>query len=202
MPVQALRETCEPPVAAGRARGSLLRSPQGTFERFFFRQSILILGFERFFFRQSISGGGFHGWWKVDMVGALGALVLSQGSPAQALIIAAGTGNTTAPANGAPWNNIGALNDGGCVYLGNGWVLTAGHVYNDDPGQDPVFGTTSYLPDGTSYTIHVPNNPSVNADLVMFHLAVYAELPAVTVASTAGVQLDAGHGDRPGDWIP
>ena len=38
----------------------------------------------------------------------------------------------TAPANGAPWANLLLINNNSSsVYLGNGWVLTAEHLFDD-----------------------------------------------------------------------
>lgn len=40
-----------------------------------------------------------------------------------------GTQNQDAPAGSTYWNNLGTMGGGSGVYLGNGWVLTAGHVH-------------------------------------------------------------------------
>ena len=135
-------------------------------------------------------------WWTLWM-----GLVLAQGGPSFGLVITGGdgAGNTAAPSNDPGWANVGSYNDGGCAYLGNGWVLTAGHVYNDNPAGDPVFGTTPYAPDGAFYRIQNPADPSYAADLVMFHLAtIPAGLPALTVSSSQpamGSQITAiGYG--------
>ena len=116
------------------------------------------------------------------------ALVFTQGSSSFGLVVAGGdaNGNTAAPGNDPGWANVGSYNDGGCVYIGNGWVLTAGHVYSDNPSGDPVFGTTAYTPDGTHYTIQDPANTSYNADLAMFHLTtIPADLPALALTMSS-----------------
>ncbi len=125
------------------------------------------------------------GKWKWLVLSA--ALVFAQGSPSWAVVIAGGdgTGNTSDPGTGVQWANVGALNDGGCEYLGNGWVLTAGHVENDVPGADPIFGSTAYTPDGTYYTLQDPSNTSVNADLVMLHLTTYPPIAALPPISSS-----------------
>ena len=125
------------------------------------------------------------GKWTWLALGA--AFILAQGSPSFGLVIAGGdgSGNTSAPSTDPGWANVGAYNDGGCVYIGNGWVLTAGHVYNDNSNGDPVFGTTPYTPDGTVYKIQDPNIAGDLADLTMFHLTtIPAGLPALTISSS------------------
>jgi hypothetical protein len=96
----------------------------------------------------------------------------------------------SAPANTTGWNYVGLLTvpDGylSGVYLGDGWVLTAGHG-----------GTTldSYTLDGTTYTpvassVHTlttfNDGTGGQADLLMFQLSTIpstVSLPALTLAS-------------------
>ena len=115
------------------------------------------------------------------------ALVLTQGSSLLAVVIAGGdgTGNTTDPGTGVQWDNVGSLNDGGCEYLGNGWLLTAGHVWTDDTSGVANFGGVLYYPDGTTYTLQSGNSMYPNTDLVMVHLATYPALAALPLISSS-----------------
>ena len=107
---------------------------------------------------------------------------LAIGSSASALVVSGGTGNTTAPADLPGWADVGNLNGSTCVYLGDGWVLTAGHV---GPG-NPVFGGIDYTWNGVTRQIHDPASPSTNADLIMFQLTTDpVSLPALTIGSAA-----------------
>ena len=78
----------------------------------------------------------------------VGWLAVGIASSCPALIIN-GAANATAPTSDPGWSNVGTLGGASCVYLGNGWVLTAGHVgegtvnlngtaYNADPNITPV----------------------------------------------------------------
>src|SRR5690242_10245099 len=48
--------------------------------------------------------------------------------PTHAIVDASSQSNTSAPPDGAPWANVGQINWPSGIYLGAGWVLTAGHV--------------------------------------------------------------------------
>lgn len=97
----------------------------------------------------------------------VGWLAVGIASSCPALIIN-GAANATAPTSDPGWSNVGTLGGASCVYLGNGWVLTAGHVgegtvnlngtaYNADPNITPVGFSSS--PGSTT-----------SADLEMFRL--------------------------------
>jgi hypothetical protein len=57
-------------------------------------------------------------------------LVLCVTPASRAVLISSddGTGNTTAPASDPGWSNVGDRGGLSAVYVGNGWVLSAGHV--------------------------------------------------------------------------
>ena len=104
--------------------------------------------------------------------------------PAHALVVDnTRTLNETAPANGAPWNNVGSGNGASAVYLRNGWVISARHVFG---------GTTSPVVtfDGVSYsggTIFVLDNADTNpSDVVMFNIGA---TPAGTTAINVSTVL-------------
>jgi len=79
------------------------------------------------------------------------------------------------------WDYVGQLNDGGGVYLGNNWVLTAGHV-----------GGGTFTLDGVAYQM-VPNSAvSISstlgtADLTLFQLASGPDLPPLIIANSPPV---------------
>ncbi len=113
-------------------------------------------------------------------------------STARGVLIATGdgSGNTTAPADDPGFANVGILASGSAIYLGDGWVLTAAHVY-DNPSGTP---TQTWF-NGSDYA-NVPNsgvqlaNPagvglSPYSDLEMYRLATSPPLPSLAINSTA-----------------
>jgi hypothetical protein len=82
------------------------------------------------------------------------------------------------------WDYVGRAQDAGGVYLGNGWVITAGHVGEGD----------LYL-DGTTYDA-VPNSAQTitdstgEADLTLFQIATSPDLPALSIATEAPSAAD------------
>ena len=104
-----------------------------------------------------------------------------------AVVDANSASNTNAPADGAPWDNVGSLNGASGVYLGGGWVLTASHV-----GLGSIaLGTGIFTPDGTF--LHLTNSDGSATDLVLFHLATMPampSLPLVTATPAAFTQID------------
>lgn len=86
-------------------------------------------------------------------------------APAAALVQMAGdgTGNTTPPPDDPGFATVGALPNGlGAIYLGNGWVLTAGHAGG---GAVTLAGVTYPYVAGT-WTV-LQHAPGVPADLAM-----------------------------------
>lgn len=102
----------------------------------------------------------------------------------------------TAPANGAPWDNVLNTNGSSGVYLGGGWVLTAGHVFDDNtPARVNFLGLDYFRDPGFVFTI---TNPSLivdtgtgerpmtaNSDLVLFRLTTH--LPSLPTISLGAV---------------
>lgn len=102
----------------------------------------------------------------------------------------------SAPANGAPWNNVVNTNGSSGVYLGGGWVLTAGHVFNSttparvnfmdfDYFRDPSFVFTIQNPALTVSTPSGDRPMTTGSDLVLFRLT--SELPSLPTVSLGGV---------------
>lgn len=74
------------------------------------------------------------------------------------------------------WDYVGQVNGASGVYLGNNWVLTAGHV-----------GAGTFTLDGTSYTLVAGSGQAITnaqgtADLTMFQISTAPTLPSLTVS--------------------
>lgn len=81
-----------------------------------------------------------------------------------------------APENDPGWHNVGDREGRSAVYLGDGWVLTAGHV-----GAGPVvFDGARFSPvPGSAVRLDAPGAPGRTADLVMFRVDPAPDLPAL-----------------------
>lgn len=77
------------------------------------------------------------------------------------------------------WDFVGNVNGASGVYIGNGWVLTAGHV---GPGNFTLQGTTYTAVNGSALTLTDTNG---TADLTMFQIASAPALPLLPIATTA-----------------
>lgn len=117
------------------------------------------------------------------------AIVLSAGltaGPARGVIIDTfdGTGNTTAPPDNPGWANVGTVNNGSGVYLGDRWMLTAAHVWS---GPTTLSGTTYQIVPGSeiSITNYGTAGKSQFTDLVLYRLASDPGLPYLSIASSA-----------------
>ncbi|MCE9630024.1 MAG: serine protease [Planctomycetia bacterium] len=106
-------------------------------------------------------------------------------APARGVIIdtTSGSGNTSAPADDPGWANVGLRGIGTGVYLGNRWVLTAGHV---GAGSIDLSGTTYALDVGTAVTLNNAgaSGKSTNTDLVLFQITTDPGLAALSIASS------------------
>ncbi len=81
-----------------------------------------------------------------------------------------GTGNVGAPTNDPGWDNVVLVSGGSGVYLGNRWVLTAAHVWNNAP-TSAKFGEVSYTLDTGSWQgLELPGSPGTASDLGLFRL--------------------------------
>ncbi len=105
--------------------------------------------------------------------------------PARAVIIdtLTGTGNTTAPADNPGWANVGTVNNGSAVYLGDRWAITATHVWT---GATTFSGTTYQNVPGSEITLS--NNGAAGktayTDLVLYRLATDPGLPSLQIAQS------------------
>ena len=79
------------------------------------------------------------------------------------------------------WDYVGSIGGASGVYLGNGWVLTAGHVGAGTfiLNSGPAAGTYYY--DGVSDPIA---NSNGTADLTLFQLTSSPDLPALSLATS------------------
>lgn len=107
----------------------------------------------------------------------LGALVLAPAASAAVVAGGDGTQNTAAPPGSTYWNNLGFSGFGSGVYLGNGWVLTAGHVHGGVSGSFPF--TVPKLDNGSDVTFNATPGAFVSlqatpggpyADLLVYRL--------------------------------
>lgn len=112
------------------------------------------------------------------------ALLASSGAPAGGVVHTTGdgSGNTTAPtppAEDPGFANVGATGSGlSGVYLGNRWVLTAGHV-----GEQSIkLGGITYPPIAGS-RVQLQHSPGVFADLALVRLVSAPPLPPLVLAS-------------------
>jgi hypothetical protein len=104
--------------------------------------------------------------------------------PAMAVVIDSGdgTGNTGAPADDPGWSNVGVIvRSTTGVYLGNHWVLAAGHsgVLEFRLGDrlfEPVQGKIQH---------YVSTDSTVRPDLKLFQLRERPNLPALRLARSA-----------------
>jgi len=98
---------------------------------------------------------------------------------AYAIVDANSQSNTSPPPDGSPWANVGTLNGGSGVYLGNGWVLTAAHI-----GIGTFHVAQADFPsDGTYYRL--TNSDGSLTDMDLFHLSIKPNLPTLPLASSA-----------------
>ncbi len=104
--------------------------------------------------------------------------------------------NGTAPANGAPWNNVGQGNGASVVYLKKGWVVSARHVFGGTTSPQVNFSGTIYS-GGTIFVLTNPDNSA--SDVVLFnigttHPASSSEIEVVSTAPTGSSVTMIGYG--------
>ena len=129
------------------------------------------------------------------LISSLLSLILS-GTSTRALVLAGGgQGNTNAPTDDPGWANVGhelATNTSAVstvVYLGNGWFITADHVWNLDNPTGVLVDASTYTVDSSSW-VQLTNSLSpyagTNADLAMFRVTTTVTgLPILSLRSTS-----------------
>jgi hypothetical protein len=103
---------------------------------------------------------------------------LGTGLSSHAILDANSMSNTNAPADGAPWANIGRVNGPSGIYIAAGWVLTAAHV----GAGDFTLGTITLHYDGISHRL--TNSDGTVTDMILFHLSQTAPVPSLPLASS------------------
>lgn len=139
------------------------------------------------------------------------ALLVTAAEPVRGVLIqtVSGTDNTTAPADDPGFASVGYSTNGlgTAIYLGEGWVLTAGHV----GGGGIVLASGTYLEKaGTGFTlVNGTTGKTTDADLYMYELATApVGLPTLAIAATSPgigtpVTMIGGGFDRgsPTQWL-
>ncbi|MDD5199297.1 MAG: trypsin-like serine protease [Terrimicrobiaceae bacterium] len=77
------------------------------------------------------------------------------------------------------WDYVGNVNGPSGVYIGNGWVMTAGHV---GPGDFTLAGIIYSYVGGSERSI---SNAKGTADLILFQIATAPALPPLTISSSS-----------------
>jgi hypothetical protein len=77
------------------------------------------------------------------------------------------------------WDYVGTVNGASAVYLGNSWVITAGHV---GAGTFSLGGTSYVVVSGSAEGVTKSSGDTV--DLTLFQIAQPPNLPALTISST------------------
>jgi len=83
------------------------------------------------------------------------------------------------------WDYVGSVNGASAVYLGNNWVLTAGHV---GAGTFTLVGTDYSVVSGSAQGIMDANG---TADLTLFKLTLAPNLPSLNVSTSAPTPFSA-----------
>jgi len=101
----------------------------------------------------------------------------------EAVVIASGGPNNTAPVGQPYFNNIGTLNGASAIYLADGWVLTANHVSSSLPASVNFGGTNYNTQAGSFHRLMNGYGLSTFTDIVLFRLSAPLALPGVSIAS-------------------
>ncbi len=111
------------------------------------------------------------------------ALALLLSAPAEALVYISGTGqgNTSPPPDDPGFDHVGRLSGLNCVYLGNGWVLTANHV---PTGSAILQGVWYGAVSGSEVQLQNPGLPVTYADLKVFRIDPSPSLPLLRIRQT------------------
>jgi autotransporter-associated beta strand protein len=118
-------------------------------------------------------------------------------APSWAVVTAGGNANTTAPADDPGFANVGTTGGASIIYLGNGWAITAAHVYLLNPGT-PAFsvGPNGYQVFPIANTVGANYGPNQigefgPADLRLVNLTIAPALPALSIDTRAPSAGDA-----------
>jgi len=103
--------------------------------------------------------------------------------PAIAVVVDSGdgSGNTSAPGDDPGWSNVGVLGKTTGVFLGNHWVLTAGH----SGARELQLGDRLFEAVQGKIRHRISTAPAVQADLQLFQLRQSPDLPPLRLATSA-----------------
>ena len=108
--------------------------------------------------------------------------------PAAAVVVISGAANDSAPPGQPHFANVGFVNGGSAVYLGNRWVLSAAHVAGSLPASATFGGNVYSTQAGTFHRLYDPATlddvSPVFTDIVLFRLASDPGLDSVQLSTT------------------
>lgn len=100
-----------------------------------------------------------------------------------------GTQNTSAPAGTPAFDNVARYRVGSAVYLGDRWLLTAGHVYGGIDTDPVTFtdGGPGYAQEGTGVRLTFPGAGGGPTDLTLIRIANDPGLPQLYFGQSPAV---------------
>lgn len=125
--------------------------------------------------------------WKSSTLICSLFVVASAASPTWAVVIRGGdgSGNISAPADDPGWANVGSVGGATGIYLGDGWVLTAAHVWGSGQSTASFDGQSYAIQSDSAHRLQQPGTGSP-IDLELFRLVgAPSDLPGLTLSSTA-----------------
>ncbi len=114
----------------------------------------------------------------------VGMMMLVQ--PVEAVVVASGGPNNTAPGGQPFWANVGTISGTSAIYLGDGWVMTANHVASSLPPTVSFGGVGYATQPGSHHRLqNLANTPTLSAftDIVLFRLSAPPTLPGVSISA-------------------
>jgi hypothetical protein len=115
---------------------------------------------------------------RIRLLPALAGLTLALAAPASAVVIASepGSGNQEPPADDPGFARVGTPGIASVVYVGNGWVLTANHVGDDDV----TLGGVVY-PKVLGSRVGFSNPDGSSPDLAAYRIDPHPDLPILEI---------------------
>ena len=115
--------------------------------------------------------------------------------PARAVVVATTTENTTAPEDNFGFENVAVKGSATAIYLGYGWVLTAGHcgvgsVELNGVVYENMVATGHILTNPTDEFDRYGNPLTEQTDLILFRLEESPHLPALTISESSPAALE------------
>ena len=109
-----------------------------------------------------------------------------------ALVVVDGQNNNIPPTDDPGWANVGSLNSGTGIYLGNQWAITASHIYhtNISPGESAGPFVLNGTPYNSTIGQVITNTDNTQADLRLIHLDQDPGLPLLNIRKTDINTLD------------